>query len=304
MKKILLPVLAAALLAGCAKESDNAGNTDNGLVPIRLGAGVSVSTKASIETGNTFTAGIGGWESNSTPDYTQFGTGTWYSTANIIANPTTPQSVPLSPGRNYSSVDDVITYMKAWHPAGKPNATGLISFENTKGDVDVLLATAIQGSREDYENKVLAFTHQTAQLIFQVKSGEGLAANTTLKSLQVVDAELPNGIQLGATDAVQYAAPANKDIPDYTADSQVIGAELTTVGAPMMIKPGAELKILASTNNMDYDEITVSLNGGVGTQTLEAGKSYTISLTFGTESIELKATVEDWEEATGSAELQ
>lgn len=304
MKKILLPVLAAALLAGCAKESDNTGNTENGLVPIRLGAGVEntltkAATDGPIHLNDKFTAGIGGWESTTTPTY---GTATWYSTANITAS-TTPQAVVLSPGQNYNSSETFNTYIKAWHPEGQPNASGIVTIaDNTTGNRDVMIADVVSGNKDNIITDNLNFKHLTSQLIFQVQEGiTGVEDGTTLDYIEVQGAQLPTAIDL-TDNSVDYTAAAPLKV-NYTANSTEVTSKPATIGVPMMIAPMNELKVIVKTNNTTYDEATVQINGAESNAIL-AGHAYTITLTLGRTGITLKATVTDWIPATGSAELQ
>ena len=302
MKKILLPVLAAALLAGCAKE-ENAGNA-NELVPIRLGAGVEntlskAATDGPINLNDKFTAGIGGWESTTIPTY---GTTTWYSTAEITAS-TTPQAVTLNPGQNYNSSETYYTYIKAWHPEGTPNASGIVTItDNTKGNRDVMIADAVSGNKENIITDNLNFKHLTSQLVFEVQAGiNGVEEGTTLEYIEVQGAQLPTAIDL-TDNSVEYATAAPLKV-DYTANEIKISNSVATVGNPMMIAPMNELKVIVKTNKTTYDEATVTIDEATS-NAIQAGYAYTITLTLGRTGITLKATVTDWIPATGSAELQ
>ena len=153
MKKTIIPALAIILLAGCTEDNGHPGIEpgQDGRVPITLST-VSATTKAPVNTGDGFTAGIAGWESDATADYTAVPT--WYNTAEITAS-TSPAGITLNPARTYHADPSVKTYMAAWHPAGEP-ADGLVTFANPDGQVDAMTATPVSGSARDYEGKPLA----------------------------------------------------------------------------------------------------------------------------------------------------
>ena len=313
MKKILLPVLAAALLAGCAKE-ENAGNA-NELVPIRLGAGVeAVATKAPVNSGDQFTAGIAGWEAaQNAAAYTE--NPKWNTTITVdeaIDPENGSSSVTWAITQHYNNAADIYTHMKAWHPAGTLSGT-TVTFEenNTDGADDVLYLTdAVSGNKES-STLTLPFEHKTTQLIFKVVQGEGFAAGTTINKIEVVDAATPKGINL-ATDALEYNNAANLTIQgiDATAGEAILAPDAITpanniVGEPVMIKEGSELYINVllkeGGDDKEFTNTKVTIDGG---GMLKVGTAYTITLTVGREGIMAQATVKDWESATGSAELQ
>ena len=110
--------LGLSVLAGCSKEY--AGSNDNGaLVPIELGAGVNVISRAVISTGTEVKAGIAGWETASAPTYA--GTPSWGGSDDLEVITTTAsetaQNVSWTTPRYYAPGGET-TYMKAWSPAG------------------------------------------------------------------------------------------------------------------------------------------------------------------------------------------
>lgn len=164
MKKILLPILALAVLASCSKhESDE---SPSGRVPIRLGAGVEASTKAPVVSGSSVNAGIAGWEATGTVDYSA--ATAWATDITVTADPATGQAVSWTAQPYYNAANTIKTYMKAWYPKGTLMDLA-VSFTNTDGSVDALLAPTVNGSKDDASGKALAFAHKTTQVSFQVK---------------------------------------------------------------------------------------------------------------------------------------
>ena len=301
--RILLSFLAAGvLLSGCSK-NESGNPSDGGRVPIRLGSGVAMVSKAPVASGTQFEAGIAGWENTATETYAN--EPLWNTTIQTTANADEGQAVTWKENEQkyYNANAAVTTYMKAWYPAGTLSGT-TVTFENTDGSVDALLAPVVSGTKEDKDGKVLAFAHQTAQINFKVKAGDGLAANTTLRSITVKGAQLPTGFDLTKTgaDAVTYGEAADLTVPGITADDITIAETATPAGNSVMIKPitGNTFSIDVVTSNATYTDKTVTVTG----ENVAAGTAYDVTLTFTQNKIELTATVTAWENATGAAEIK
>lgn len=299
--QILLSFLAAGVLfSGCSK-NESGDPSDGGRVPIRLGSGVATVSKAPVTDGTQFTAGIAGWENTSTETYAA--APLWNTTIQTTANATTAQAVTWTAPQYYNADENMTTYMKAWHPAGTLSGTS-VTFPNTDGSVDALLAPVVSGTKLNKDGKVLAFAHQTAQINFKVKAGTGLDATTKLRSIKIKSVQLPTGFDLKKTGAaaVTYATAADLTVPGITSDATTISGTETSVGNPVMIKPitGNTFSIDVETNNATYTGKTVTVTGA----NIEAGTAYDVTLTFTQSTIELKATVTAWKDATGSANLE
>lgn len=302
--RILLSFLAAGVLfSGCSKNESGA-PSDGGRAVIRLGSGVATVSKAPVTSGTQFTAGIAGWENIATETYAA--APLWNTTIATTANATTAQAVTWTKQYYYNADEGTTTYMKAWYPAGTLSGTS-VTFPNTDGSVDALLAPVVSGTKLNKDGKVLAFAHQTAQINFKVKAGEGLDPTTTLRSIKIKDAQLPIGFDLTkeitADDVVTYSTAADLPVPLKTNDL-VIGttAEGDDASDPVMIKPitGNTFTIDVVTSNATYTGKTVTVTGS----NVAAGTAYDVMLTFSQSGITLKATVTDWKTATGSAEIE
>lgn len=301
--RILLSFLAAGvLLSGCSK-NESGNPSDGGRAAIRLGSGVATVSKAPVTEGTSFTAGIAGWENSATETYAA--APLWNTTIQTTANAEDGQNVTWNKQQYYNADEGTTTYMKAWHPAGTLSGTS-VTFENTDGNVDALLAPVVSGTKltKDADDKVLAFAHRTAQINFKVQAGAGLAENTTLRSIKIKDAQLPTGFDLTKeiADAVTYAEAADLTVPGITADAITIAETATSAGSAVMIKPitGNTFSIDVETSNATYTGQKVTVNG----TNVEAGTAYDVTLTFGQGGITLKATVTAWKTETGSAAIQ
>lgn len=302
MKKQLIPIFVlSALLAGCSA-GEEAGNAlpDDAPVPILLGSGLSMeaATKAPVNTNDPFTAGIAGWETKGTPDYTA--APTWGGddvTIDATAS-TAPSAVTWDPQQYYHADEDMETYMIAWHPAGTWSAAdNTVTFPNTDGSTDVLWASPISGTKADKGTPLnLAFKHLTAQLNFQVVAGTGLASGTTVQEINVQSVQVPTGLKIengtlipGAV--VNYAA--------LTGGTDAITSTPTAVGNPLMIVPtgGKALTVSVKTSGS-----AAPLTGTVTlTEDMQAGKAYTITLTFTQAAIDVTSTVAEWTTVSGGA---
>ena len=297
--RILLSLLTCGvLLAGCSK-NEGGDLSEGGRTAIRLGSGVATVSKAAVTEGTSFTAGIAGWENTDTETYAQ--APTWNTSIQTTANATTGQNVTWTTQQYYNADGNTTTYMKAWYPAGTLSGTS-VSFTNTDGSVDALLAPVVSGTKADKNNaKTLAFAHQTAQISFKVQAGDGLADNTTLSSITIKNVQLPTGFNL-STDVATYASAADLTVPGITTGATTISQTAAAVGNAVMIKPisGNTFTIDVVTNNATYSNQTVTVN----TDNIEAGTAYEVTLTFGQAGLSLKATVTAWNTGTGSAAIQ
>lgn len=305
MKTIRKPIcllLTAACLCACSKSES--GEQLSGGDAIRLSAGLpsaSVQSKAPINSGDKFTPAVAGWESSAAASYNT--APTWNTTTSEITASTTAQAVTLTAPQVYNADNAVKTYMKAWYPQGTLSS-GTVTFttnDSYKGDGtdDVLLAGEVSGSKSDRDNKVLAFEHLTTQLKFVVKAGTGLAAGTKLTKIELKNVDVPNGINL-ATNALLTSSKNALSVPDIDGNL-VIGTTETgdAAGSPLMIVPptGKTVTLKVTTSAAEFDNIVATIDND---DKFQAGKAYTITLTFDQKNIELSATLAEWSDGAGS----
>lgn len=300
--KPLCLLLAAASLCACSKSES--GEQLSGGDAIRLSAGLpsaSVQSKAAINSGDKFTPAVAGWESTAAASYTA--APTWNTTTSEITASATAQAVTLTAPQVYNANGAVKTYMKAWYPQGTLSS-GTVTFttnDSYKGDGtdDVLLAGEVSGSKSDRENKVLAFEHLTTQLKFVVKAGTGLAEGTKLTKIELKNVDVPSGINL-ATNALLTSSKNALSVPDIDG-SLVIGTTAAgdPAGSPLMIAPptGKTVTLKVTTSTAEFDNIVATIDND---DKFQAGKAYTITLTFDQKNIELSATLAEWSDGAGS----
>lgn len=337
MKQILnfaIVTLLAGGFASCSSEGDApevpGGKTD-GAVAIRLGSKVKtnlnvitradgVSNEGPIDnTTGSITFGIAGWEKRQTADVYAAGlTDTdketfakgalWATTAQCVVSNNENKSVTWTKQMYYNADEFIKTSMKAWYPAGSIDESNqTVTFENQSGEIDALLADVICSDKWDdnVNNHNLNFKHKTAQIKFAVKAGDGLEAETKLKSITLNNVKVPVGFSLTANNdganAVTYSSEKNLLMPGYTALSTEINQYTTTsalVGRPVMIQPmtGKTFNVTVETNKAKFENMQVTVN----TDNIEAGIAYTIVLTFKQEEIVLTATTSPWQTNDGT----
>lgn len=297
MKKVILFALATAAMFSCSQNKE-VEVIDGDNVLIRLGAGVEALTKAPIISGSTFTAAIGGWETDEVVDYTV--AVTWATTAEIEAEETAA-AISMAAQKYYNVDNDVKTYMKAWCPEGTLEA-GMVTFTNTDGTVDPLLATAVSGSKLDAGTKEFSFAHPTTQIKFKVVAGTGLAIGTEIQSITIKNAELPTGFNL-VTDVVTYEDEGAADLSVLTGGTTEITSSAALVGTPVMIKPmtGNEITLDVVTSGGVFDGVVATIADDTN---FVAGKAYTITLTFKAKGIDVTASVAEWTTGTGTGDVE
>lgn len=297
MKRILLPLLLIAFLASCTK---NVSSRENSII---LSAGVpttsiSIDTKAPVDGGNTFTAAVAGWEAAAgAQDYTA--ATTWKTTSSINAS-ATALNITLAAPQIYNSDVATKTYMKAWYPEGTLTA-GVVSFVNSDGSVDAMIAPEVIGARGDRDGKNLAFAHKTTQLKFVAKIGAGIAAGTTVNSITIKNVQIPTGFTLSDGNA-SFSTPA-ADLPVAgVAAPIVLTTEGVAVGNPVMIKPitGSTITLDVVSSIGTHQDIVATIDDDLNFQ---EGKAYTITISFTQRSIVLSSSVAEWTLGTGSANI-
>ena len=119
MKIIIIISTILFITTSCSKQEGNDNDNDR---LIKLDAGVSTVitaplSKAAITT-ESFEATVAGWETSSTPNYTQ--AATWTSTPTRITIGST-DALELKNNPEYNLETSIKTYVTGWYPAGIPS---------------------------------------------------------------------------------------------------------------------------------------------------------------------------------------
>lgn len=310
MKKIFISLLATAALVGCSDKDENLVIDDNRPVPIELGAGVNILSRAAIVNGSKIeNIGIAGWVDekdqavySKAPD--------WHTHLTIgAANDEIAQSVTWLEQQYYAQEATHYTHMKAWHPCGnftdKKLENNKVEIDND-GTVDVLMADIIKGSKTEKVSTPLQFKHVTSQIKFKVLAGTGLDKGTTIQKIVIKNAQFPKGFDISKAfsdaDAITYSDLADLQVPNVNTIQEITGTA-ADAGSPVMIRPTNATSFLVDviTSGTTYSDQTVTLDGGA---TLKAGFACTVTLTFGQAGLQLTALVDKWETGTGGATME
>lgn len=310
MKKIFISLLTAAALVGCSDKDENLVIDDNRPVPIELGAGVNMLSRAAIGNGSRIeNIGIAGWVAEKDQaDYSE--APDWHTHLTIeSASSTTAQSVVWLEQQYYAQEATHYTHMKAWHPCGnftdKKLVDNRVEIDND-GTVDVLMANIIKGSKSDKASTPLQFKHMTSQIKFKVQAGTGLDKGTTINKIVIKDAQFPKGFDISKAfsnaDAITYSDAADLQIPNVNT-AQEITTTAADAGDPVMIRPtnATSFFVDVTTSGTTYENCKVTLDGNA---TLKAGFACTVTLTFGQAGLQLTALVDQWETGTGGATME
>lgn len=310
MKKIFISLLIATALVGCSDNNENLIIDDNRLVPIELGAGVNMLSRAAIVNGSKIeNIGIAGWVAEKDQAvYTK--APDWHTHLTIgAANDEIAQSVVWLKQQYYAQGVDEYTHMKAWHPCGnftdKKLENNKVEIDND-GTVDVLMADIIKGSKTEKVSTPLLFKHVTSQIKFKVQAGTGLAEGTKIEKIIIKNAQFPKGFDISKAfsdaDAITYSDVADLQIPDVNSNQEIVSTA-ADAGSPVMIRPTNATSFLVdvTTSGTTYENCTVTLDGGA---TLKAGFACTVTLTFGQAGLLLTALVDNWDTGTGGASME
>ena len=267
MKIIIIISTILFITTSCSKQEGNDNDNDR---LIKLDAGVSTVitaplSKAAITT-ESFEATVAGWETSSTPNYTQ--AATWTSTPTRITIGST-DALELKNNPEYNLETSIKTYVTGWYPAGIPS-NDMVS--------------------------TLTFNHLLTQIKFVI-IGKGWETTNKLQSITIDQAQLPISLNIG-TGVVTYATIAPLVIPDLS--GQTVTTTATPAGVPVMIAPingnALPLTIVSDSGTTKITATTADTN-------YQAGKAYTVTLNFNSSGIGVTATVTPWLEGSASGTI-
>ena len=293
MKIIIIISTILFITTSCSKQEGNDNDNDR---LIKLDAGVSTVitaplSKAAITT-ESFEATVAGWETSSTPNYTQ--AATWTSTPTRITIGST-DALELKNNPEYNLETSIKTYVTGWYHAGIPS-NDMVSITSTSGDIDVMYAGAISGSLDNKIKQTLTFNHLLTQIKFVI-IGKGWETTNKLQSITIDQAQLPISLNIG-TGVVTYATIAPLVIPDLS--GQTVTTTATPAGVPVMIAPingnALPLTIVSDSGTTKITATTADTN-------YQAGKAYTVTLNFNSSGIGVTATVTPWLEGSASGTI-
>lgn len=294
MKIRLFYLSLALLVAGCSKDSQ----ADGGAVT--TDARVLLSVNSLQKHGGT-RAAVDKWEDTevglayrtTSPLYTEHLTVTIETEADQV----------VDMGMEYPT-DGTPVYVRGFHPSQAPQASGLVTYDVSKGDIDLMCSNEVSGTQTSTiisgGNK-LQFKHLMTRLTFDLRCADGQTYPERIAGVLISGAVSTQKLRTYAsldlaTGSVHYTIPGVVYVghPDgyYIPASYETDIELVL---DAIVQPGVPLSVTLIT--MSDEEKTVAFNA-LSTLTTtggEAGKQYKIKLTFnGTSILGDVTSVTEW----------
>lgn len=293
MKKIIFSMFALAALASCSSEDvlDNSGNEK---AEIKLNAGV-IATKAPIDSDasgmpSEDVANVQFFRTDGTPD--------WTVATKLTGTIKTDGAINLDGETQYYPTDGTNANILGFYPAATSTTAGVASMTIT-GEEDVIYAGPQAGNKTTPIG-ALAFTHKLTQFKFVVKRDASLAADVANVSVTIKDAKTTFDLTLADGTLNNWSTAISTIKPINSATASLTGFEQPT---GVMLEPGmSSIVVTVEGQGFNSQDVTIT---GTDNGTFEAGKAYTLTLTFKATGLDGKATIAKWEDGTsGGADVQ
>lgn len=293
MKKMIFSLLAIAAMTSCTTTSEDEIDP-NAPVEIKLNAGVEALARAEV----TLTTGIASGVQfaridGTTTDWTTIST---ISLTGSIA--ATTGTITFNPSQYYP-VDGSNTNIVGFYPAATSITDGVASMTIT-GQEDVIYANPTSGSKGAPMTSI-AFNHLLTQFNFAIKR-EAASTDDDITNVSVTIKDANTTFKLALADGT---------LSDWnTAVSTIIpitnGTATTTTSTAtqkIMLQPKmSSITLTVSADEYDAQDITIQ---GTDENKFQAGKAYTITLTFKGTGIAPSAAITVWEDGTaGGADVE
>ena len=324
MKKVLLPLFAAAMLTACSNEdmpqtAGQGGEGDN--VEIKMSTtALDIDVKKpftdDISSGNPLKALVVVSETQN--DYTTFyskGTMTFVNDGGSVAQPFDADG--LTGKRTYpAGSDDKTLYVRGFYPSTWSPAANNATF-TVDGKTDVMATTeytTTKGQAKENTYPALAFNHLLTQLIIKVQADDAGTVGTEVNKIELVGVDNTDNVPTTctytyATNTVEFSGTAGPLAAYKTGTDDAFTSQtekLTTEGAVVayVLCPA----ITNPSSNTDY-KLKVSYAGTETTVPIDlkqkgssetaftgstAGYAFNVTLNFIATEIKATATVTDW----------
>jgi hypothetical protein len=197
-------------------------------------------------------------------------------------------------GMEYPSDGVTPASFVGYHPAKAPNGQGIIGYDLSSGDLDVMLSNKLEGTQAVPISDPMKFEHQLTRFTFIMKCRAGESypetvhglraiANSATKLMTYININLNNGgMNFSFPGQITSNIPDGAVVPESTAQDDVLTFNL-------MLQPDVPVTFEVITLT-DVKQIIIP----PGTNTLwdalladggEAGKQYTVRLWFSGEGI-------------------
>lgn len=282
--KIRYAILPALLLfAACAGESDK---------PAPQGGPADVVLRVSALNGGATRAAIDKWNKTTISLAYHMGSTTYYAkNVNVVVKGENDQIVHM--GMEYSSDASEDFFVRGYHPAAAPDAAGIVRYDISNGDVDLMCSNELSGNKNNPiidEGKNLVFKHKLTRLTVRMSNAENqeylekiaaviVTGNEVAHSYLPTQAELD--LQTGLTGEVEFRG-LGIIRAGYTSAGLIMPPHNAPVDIDAMIAPDRPIKLYVLTT--DDSMIEISLAGTtldfLETDGGQEGEQYVIRLMF------------------------
>lgn len=297
MKKLLISVIIVAAIVGCSKR-EVIGVVDEGPRLISLSSDMDASASSRVAYGGSDIE-VGGLQylrKDATAAPTSFAGCTAIGGTKAVGG-----AVNLLPAQYYANASNK-AYFVGYFPAGTVTADVVTWPVNATTDI---MTTAVGDAGTDVLPMIpnMTFNHELCQIevICRPETNQQAATQARWGNITAIAFK-------GATNTLTYTyatlavakgtGTANIPFakPDYTAAFVAMAMPAsgnTTVNAAGMFVPTANntFTLTVTTANKGATDVLVTLDTG---KTLVKGSKYTVTLTFNTKSIAVKATIAPW----------
>lgn len=276
-------LLALTVLAGCSKD----GSGDNASSDPRVLLGVNslkpAGTRAVIDVWDQTEVGIA--YRTSSPLYTEY--------LNITIDQEADQIIDT--GMEYP--DDASTlHAVGYYPALAPQATGLVTYDISKGDIDLMCSNEVSGDKNNTildSGDKMQFKHLLTRLTFTLQCSPGQSYPERIAGILIGGVKTYASLNL-ATGTPYFTIPGTV----YTGhpDGYYIPASYENkLVLDAMIQPGAGISVDIITVNDNIKPVTFTTLNTLQTSGGAAGKQYVVNLVFnGTAILADKVSIVDW----------
>lgn len=207
----------------------------------------------------------------------------------------------INTGMEYPLNHSPVSFI-GYHPVAAPNAAGVVTYDISKGDVDVMMSNSVSGTDLAPITNKLVFKHKLTRVTFVLRCASGQSYPEPIFGIQVSSASTTKTLSSAVTldleaETVNFKIPGSVFAGDL--DGFVVPKDGNSpVVLDFMLQPNIPLafSVLSLTGGRDIiitgnlpDWDTLTKIGG------DAGKKYTVVLSFsGVEILAQGITVTPW----------
>lgn len=284
IKKWIKPIFALTAvgiaLAGCGDGKEIYGDvpqddlTDRGIV-LKVGA---------PDGGNR--AAVDEWDNTLVSIAYVFAPSVWFDRA-LTVSVADNDGAYINTGMEYPLDYSAVSFI-GYHPVAAPNAAGVVTYDISKGDVDVMMSNTVSGTLAAPITDKLVFEHKLTRVVFKLRCAPGQSYPEAVFGIRASSASLTKSLSTAVSLDTEPVA-VNFKIPGGVFRGSFDGFVIPLYGLDpvvidMMLQPGVPLafNVVSLTGDRDIVVANASDNYWHDLTTVggEAGKQYTVNLSF------------------------